>query len=196
MAKTEKIGLVASTLFESPNRKAERLMYALDHAPKGAVVEIGCVRTPSELATDGWSTIYFSERCAEEDRPFISFDIDEVSVDICNKALLGRGQMKRAEVMDGVEALKAYDRPIALLYLDGADDPVETLKQFKAANFASEAVLVVDDVQFIDWDKLLGKATDLVVELDKRNVPYDIYSTEPGYSMLVARMPKKKESTK
>ncbi len=197
--KTEPIGVVASTLFDSPNRKAERLMYALDHAPKGAVIEIGCARTPSELVTDGWSTIYLAERCKEEDRPFLSFDVDERAVAVCNKALLDRGLMMKAEVRDGVEGLKAYatrvaPQPLAMLYLDGADDPAETLKQFKAATFASEAVLAVDDVQMIDWDKLMGKATNLIPELDKLKIPYDVYTTEPGYSMLLARMPVMKES--
>ena len=57
------------------NRKAERLLLALECAPPGRVVEIGCIREEAESLSEGYSTFYLCRRCLELNLDFRSFAI-------------------------------------------------------------------------------------------------------------------------
>lgn len=170
------------------NRKAERLVESLAKAPAGAIVEIGCLRTVTEVASDGWSTFYLAQKAAEQGRAMFSFDLDPHSVRIANQVLEQAGSPVRVLEEDGVAAIKGMEKgSIAFLYLDGSDNPDETLEQFQAARtkLAAGAVICVDDVQMYGWELPHGKASKLIPFLDAQGTRYTIHPTHPGFSMLV-----------
>ena len=95
-----------------------------------------------------------------------------------------RGLLSRVTLIhqDAAVALARLP-PLALLYLDGSDDPAQALEQLHAASFVAGARLAVDDAQSYGGNAF-GKATAIMAELDYSG---DLIETEPGYSMFLAR---------
>ena len=162
------------------NAKTRTLIAALDGAPPGLIVEIGCVREPYELPSDGWSTMYLARAADEQGRVMRSFDSNAENVALCNRLLNDYSFPPCVEVEDGEEALASLRTPIAFLYLDAGDDPSETLRQYRAAegNLAPGAVVCVDDVA--------PKAPLLIAYFASIGQEYEIVPTEPGCEMLIA----------
>lgn len=165
---------------QNGNAKARALLAALDRAPHGLIVEIGCTREPTELPSDGWSTMYLARAANGKSRAMRSFDTDAKNVVLSNRLLSDYNLPPCVEVEDGVSALSSLGNPIAFLYLDAGDDPSETLQQFKAARFVPGAVVCVDDV--------VPKAALLIAYFASIGQEYEIVPTEPGYEMLIAVM--------
>lgn len=168
------------------NRKAELLLRLLEDAPPGPVVEIGCLRQPSEVPSDGHSTLYLAKACAERGRAFSSFDRDPLVVDVANRVLEEAGLPLMARVADGVEALGGINA-IAFLYLDSSDDPADTFRQLAAAELAPGAIVMIDDAQQTGG-QLMGKATLVVKHCGRRGLPFDLVPTEPGFAACVLRL--------
>ncbi len=182
-------GIAAATRAVIPtqtNRKATTLLGALAQAADGPVVEIGTIRTAEEVPTEGWSTLHLARACATAGRRFSSFDQNPDAVDLANGILRRRGLVPVAAVADGVAAIRSAG-PIAMLYLDSSDDPMQTLEQYRAATFVPGAIVVVGDVQEYNGNRL-GKATLLAEELGQAGVEYSIVDTVPGFRMLIARL--------
>jgi len=84
---------------------------------------------------------------------------------------------------DGKTALRKLG-PLSFLYLDSSDDPRDTLEQYLAAELTPGAVVVVDDAQPYLGNRH-GKATLLVEWIERKELPFAIHPTEPGFSSLV-----------
>ncbi len=170
------------------NLKARCLLSALDMAPPGLMVEVGCLRTQIEYTTDGWSTMYLARAAEDRGREFVSFDTNFDAVKLCNRLLSDAGLTPCVELRDGGEGLGGLNR-VAFLHLDGSDDPTEALQQLLGVSLASGAVLCVDDAHYRGDNLPYGKATLIVEHLKREAVSFEIRDTEPGYSTLVAVMP-------
>lgn len=167
------------------NRKAAALLAALASAPPGPVAEVGAVRQNGEVASDGYSTVYLAQSCAVQGRPFYSFDVDPGAVALANRGLTRHGLPPLVQQRDGAEALAELP-PLAFLYLDGSDDPEETLAQFQAAYLLPVAVIAVDDANPYEGH-CYGKADRLLPFLAGQGWRCELVATEPDYLMLIAR---------
>lgn len=163
------------------NHKVEALLDFLAGAPAGPVAEVGTLRSEFERASDGWTTVFL----AQAGRKVFSIDSSSHNLSIARGVLMRRGLLDMVTLIhqDGAVALAALP-PLALLYLDGSDDPVEALAQFHAAAFLPRARLAVDDAQSYGGNPF-GKATAIMAELDYSG---DLIETEPGYSMFLAHI--------
>lgn len=170
-------------------------MLSLEKAPKGLVVEIGCLREAHERPSDGFSTYYLCRRCLELKVPFKSFDLEPKVVELANEVLRAHDLPQAVELADGQAILPTLG-PICCLYLDSSDKPEDTLNQFIAAEFLPGSVVLVDDVQPYFGNRY-GKATSLIKHFHEAGLIYKIYPTEPGYKMLSATLltPKKSRET-
>jgi len=174
------------------NLKAQRLLLSLDMAPPGPVAEVGSARYPTEVDSDGFSTVYLARRCRDEGRLFYSFDKDWEVVKNANAVLQEHGLLPLAVCDDGAVGL-ARLAPLALLYLDGSDDPLEAEAQYRAATFAPGAVVVIDDANSYNGREY-GKADRLYPLLQECGASVTIHDTErpanqEPYRMLVAVLP-------
>ncbi len=177
-------------------QKARLLLRELETAPKGDIVEVGCARTANLRPSDGWSTIFLTQAAMDQERKFVSWDMDPDSVRICNHVLELKEMPQVAVLGDGVEALASYDGEIAFLHLDGSNDPKEALAQYEAAPLCAGAVVCVDDAQYMGAAAEQGKATLLVKMLTKKGWRLQLIATEPGFSTLVFRQKSAKKSAK
>lgn len=167
------------------NLKARRLLATFGQLPAGAtVVEIGCIRFQMELASDGFSTVYIAAWALARGWKFHSVDIDPLSI---RRATTAVGELPvTLHHADGREWLTAFPGPIDALYLDGSVNPDEALAQYRAANLAAAAVVVVDDVQQIDECER-GKGELLLDVLERDGFTVQTFDTEPRYQMAVAK---------
>jgi predicted O-methyltransferase YrrM len=178
------------------NLKANVLMFAAQQAPPGGTaVEIGCIRESIEVPQDGFSTVYLAIHCEEHNVPFYSVDIFYENIDKARSAL-DSNKLYKAELIccDGKDFLQQwniYDRGlISFLYLDSHRDPQYSLDQFLAARdkLAPDAIVAIDDAHVYDGFDY-GKATYLIDLFKKENIKYKILSTEPGFKMVIAKIP-------
>lgn len=171
------------------NAKAARLVASIAHLGEGDVmVEIGCVRAPNEIPSDGYSTVYLAQAAKVQGFTFHSVDIDPNAVQIARH--LTAGLPAQVHLGDGAEWLQEQAdlpqiRSIDALFIDGAASPEEALSQYDAALLDPEAVVIVDDIQAIDT-YVQGKGTELLTALERDGFEVQIYATEPGYLMAVA----------
>jgi len=128
------------------------------------IVEIGTIRGKDEAHSNGWSTLAFAAFCQyfETDKKskfrFFSIDISEQACSISRSVLESYGLLSYADVVcenAHTWILKAEDRQINLLYVDGWDyhlgnereSEVETLKFVKSAmpKLSYGALVLFDD---------------------------------------------------
>jgi predicted O-methyltransferase YrrM len=183
--------LNASGVMGPMNRKTKELesLFKQAHsvAPPGAgVVEIGCMRYPFESPTEGASTLYFARWCRAAGRPFTSVDTEKDNLDTARKMLEAVDLSATFIQAPGEEALAALKQPICLLYLDGSNEPAETLAQFQAAEekMAPGCVVAIDDVQQIGQHDL-GKGTAAIPYAQGKGWRVRLMATEPGYRMAI-----------
>lgn len=166
------------------NGKATALLDAFDGLGEGAtVVEVGCVRFPHEIPSDGWSTFYLAQAAQERGWKFHTIDIDGGAVNHARDATATFAAS--VHHADGADWLREFPGPIEGLYLDGAADPSEAVDQYRAARLAEHPVIVMDDVQPIG-EQQRGKADLLLDVLAEDGFQVRIIDTEPGYLMAVA----------
>lgn len=173
------------------NLKADRLLRSIAHLAEGDVmVEIGCVRAPTEIPSDGYSTVYLAEAALRQGFTFHSVDIDPNAVEIARR--LTADLPAEIHQGDGAEWLRSQANPITVgpflvdaLFIDGAASPAEAVTQYESALLSPEAVVVVDDIQAIDT-YVQGKGTELLSTLERDGFSVEIFDTEPGYLMAVA----------
>jgi predicted O-methyltransferase YrrM len=176
------------------NRKAEILLNALEQAPEGLIVEVGCIREEIEVPTDGYSTYHLAKAAKEKGRKFLSFDIEPKNVEIGNRVLKNAGlhsEESFVQQADGKIMLPTLG-PISFLYLDSHRLPIVSAAQYIVVELAPNAVIAIDDAHEFDEYKY-GKATILIDIFEKFNIKYEIFDTEPGFKMVIAYFPDGKE---
>lgn len=113
---------------------------------KPLIVEIGGIRDPRPIAAraDGHSTVHW----AKSGYDVICVDSSCEALSVTRK-LIGDAPNVSLHQADGIEFLKALDRKISLLYLDGPDPedggPEFALECFRAAKLSDEAIILIDD---------------------------------------------------
>lgn len=166
------------------NAKATTVLQAFDRLPAGAVVvEIGCVRFPSEISSDGYSTVHLARAATERRWVFHSVDIDPDAVEIAQAAT--EGLAVTVHCASGADWLGSCGLVIDGLYLDGAAEPEQAVAQYRVAELSGGAVIVIDDIQPIGLVER-GKGDLLLDVLEADGWTVAIMDTEPGYRMAVA----------
>jgi predicted O-methyltransferase YrrM len=185
--------LNASGVMGPMNRKTkelESLFRQVDAValPGAGVVEVGCMRYPFESPTEGASTLYFARWCGGANRPFISVDTEKEHLDTARKILEAVEVDATLIQARGEDVLAALKQAICLLYLDGSNEPAETLAQFRAAEdkMAPGCVVAIDDVQQIGGHAQ-GKGTAAIPYARSKGWNVRIMATEPGYRMAILR---------
>lgn len=113
----------------------------------GFLVEIGGMRDPGNVNGDGCASVAFATHATRRGETFVSVDVDEAAVRQTQRL----ADESRLDVLAvhgrGERILQCIHGPIHLLYLDGSNDPQETLGQFACAvaRFVKGSLLVVDD---------------------------------------------------
>ena len=162
------------------NFKASILLKWLAKAPPGPVVEIGCMRYPRETESEGFSTFYLAKQCAAEGRSFTSCDVSQKSVMNARQIMSDHGLLGDVRLIDGVTGVKSVQN-IAFLYLDSSDVATDTWEQFKAANLAPGAIVVIDDCHPYTPGRY-GKGTKVIEMIGEDNVTFESYQ---GYKMAI-----------
>lgn len=170
-------------VWRANNRKAQLLLDCLKRAPRGPVAEIGSVRCPEEVDTDGFSTIYLARACEADDRTFHSFDVDHAAVDNANTLLRAHDLREVASIGDGLCAMWAMP-PMAMLYLDSHALARYTTDQFCAAKILPGGIVVIDDAHEFNGQKH-GKATGVVPICEALGFDVEFVPTEFGYTAAV-----------
>ncbi len=158
----------------------------------GLIIEIGCIRQEQEVAEDGFSTFYLAQFAHDTGREFKSFDIEPENVRIANKVLKSHNLPESVFQADGKFVLPTLGA-ISFLFLDAHRIPAISFEQYKAAELAKDAIVVIDDAHTFDGNQY-GKATYCVQVFDKYNIKWDIFDTEPGFKMIVAKFPNGKRN--
>lgn len=167
-------------IWTANNAKAQFLLNWLRRAPPGPAAEIGCVRTPTEVASDGYSTVYLERACEATGREFRSFDASAEAVENANSILEAHKLRPIVQVSDGVAAL-SKQQPMALLYLDSAAEARHTTAQFRTAAILPGGYIVIDDCQPFDGQQH-GKATGVIpIAGSYGGILADLTTTHPGY---------------
>lgn len=87
-----------------------------------SIVETGCARLPDDWG-GGMSTWVLAHVAKQHGGYLWSVDITPKHVEFCNKLTEGFADVRTVTTQDSVEYLKAFDKPIDLLYLDSFDYP-------------------------------------------------------------------------
>lgn len=112
----------------------------------GFLIEVGGMRAPGNVHGDGCASVAWATHAVRYGETFVSVDTDPVAVE--HTARLVRSGLDVLAVRgDGADVLRGIHGPIHLLYLDGSNDPAETLAQFRvaASRVAVGGLVVVDD---------------------------------------------------
>ena len=113
------------------------------------ILEIGCARNlnTSSRQSDGWSTCFWADYICKNGGFLDIYDIDKKSTDNCRQLI--------SAWLDKPEFDHSYDIEINnkecpldieqynLVFLDGGDDPIETLKQYDF--FKGRGVILIND---------------------------------------------------
>src|SRR3990167_9813971 len=160
------------------NPKASFLIDALGQKKQPIMLEVGCIRVAEEVETDGWSTVYLGREADKREGYLFSCDVTEDAVAVATEVVKNL-HIRRVKVEQGNAAVLLANwkySKLDLLYLDGSDNPYDTLRQAKLAlpHLVSDAVVVIDDVQPIG-QHYLGKG--------EMAIPYLI---QEGWRCLIA----------
>ncbi len=172
------------------NGKAERFLAAAAQAPDAGIwVEVGCVRIPEELQSEGWSTVHLSVAAGGRGIPFYSVDKDANALMVAQESVQAHGDgHKTTFVLDtGREFLGRNEQAIGFLYLDGGGGPGETLAEFMEAErlLRGNAIVAIDDCQS-HGGFVHGKGTDLIPYLISGGWNVEWFDTGGEYKMVVA----------
>lgn len=120
------------------------------------ILEIGCARNldPKSRQSDGWSTCFWADYLMEFGGSLDVFDISQESLDNC-KILLEEWINWNLRIFFFNNWQESFDQKYDLVFLDGGDDPQQTLDQFKVFEEQGVEVILVDD--FHTKGKLLNK---------------------------------------
>jgi predicted O-methyltransferase YrrM len=130
------------------------LNYLCNLVKPKVIVEIGTQRHGKDSTEDGQSTVVFERFGAEVHSVDSSLKAIEKAMSACQ----GRVQFHHE---DGAKFLAKFVKPIDFLYLDGGDNPDETLAQFEAARLSEKGMVVIDDC--MDYNgNVYGKGTKVI----------------------------------
>lgn len=164
------------------NNKALHLIKLLQKAPPGLLVEVGGIREPKEIPTEGFSSYYFALECKKSGRPFISCEIESANVKMARVMLAAYGLHPEIVNADGKDFLSQCG-PVSFLYLDSSRFPAHTWEQYLAASIVPGGVVSIDDAHEIDGHEY-GKAQYVVEHLKKSKIPFNVNITENRYRMI------------
>lgn len=129
------------------------------------IVETGCIRKKDDYEA-GMSTLIFAEYMARYGGTFTTIDINPAAIELCKEIIRPVNDKVAFIADDSVKALKAWDGPIDLLYLDSMDcDPKNdeitqkaqdhNLLELKTAwpNLARNSIILIDDNYFQNGGK-------------------------------------------
>jgi predicted O-methyltransferase YrrM len=148
--------------------KRHALLDVLARSPgEGVLVEVGCIRSVED-AHDGASTLVLAQWARDHRQLVHSIDVDSRNISLARSLLTARGLESYVcqWTSTGQQVLAHLDSPIAFLYLDGSDNPVDTLEQVQAAyhKLLPGARVIIDDCQAYRGNKL-GKGTHAIPRL-------------------------------
>ncbi len=113
------------------------------------IIETGTTR--GELGggpeSDGWATPLFGWYASINGGKVWTVDIEEAAINQCKEITKDFSSHIEYFVGDSSEILAKADRPIDLLYLDSANDPVIALNELKACekNISDQTIIYIDD---------------------------------------------------
>jgi hypothetical protein len=169
------------------NNKAATLYKLTESLGAGSVVvEIGCLRSGEEVASDGWGTLYLASRAKHRAWQFHSIDKNLQAIQTAATVLLNY-ELPEASLhhADATEWLLGFDGLIDCLYMDGPDDPAINLDQLIAAYHKLRDLVVIDDTQEYG-DNRWGKGSLTLPYLGGKGWTAVHYLTEPGFRMSCA----------
>jgi predicted O-methyltransferase YrrM len=151
--------------------KRRILLDVLARSPtEGVLVEVGCLRS-EEDAHDGASTLVLGQWARDHSQLVHSIDVDSRNISLARSVLNARGLASyvRQWTGTGQQVLAQLDGPIAFLYLDGSDNPDDTLEQVQAAyhQLLTGARVIIDDCHAYRGNKQ-GKGTHAIPHLEDR----------------------------
>ena len=114
-----------------------------DHQPLN-IGEIGCARSESGRAADGWSTFFWADYVYKNGGSLKVCDIEKEAIDFVNDTIPEKYKVE-SFYMSGTDFLKEK-QPFDFIYLDGSNDREQTEKQFYLIEETTRAILVDD------WD--------------------------------------------
>jgi len=108
-----------------------------------SILEVGCLRDTNSRAGDGWSTVFWADYVQNYGGQLVITNIFESDIEVCKGLINSLFPINQFDYQtkDGGELIDdSYD----FIYLDGGDDPKETLNQFNKCNLEKSYVLVDD----------------------------------------------------
>jgi predicted O-methyltransferase YrrM len=107
------------------------------------ILEIGCLRDLNSRAGDGWSTLHWANYVEKNGGRLVFCDINAESVDLCLDLI--RNNFSEIEhVGKAIDGIGWISDHFNFIYLDGSDNPTETLNQFEKCKTDSQIVLIDD----------------------------------------------------
>lgn len=107
------------------------------------ILEIGCLRNLNSRAGDGWSSIFWAMYVTKFGGSFSTSNTSSDDISVC-KGVIDAIFPKNTFSFSTTDGKKLINNEYDLIYLDGGDDPQETLDQFNMCDLNKTYVLIDD----------------------------------------------------
>lgn len=117
---------------QNPCARDQVFLYVLDtfKDAKLNILEIGSLRDLKSRAGDGWSSVYWADYVDRNGGDFVTSNINSDDLNNCINLISELFPYNEVVYIEG-DGSKTIGDDFDLIYLDGGDDPKETLEQFK-----------------------------------------------------------------
>lgn len=114
------------------------------------ILEIGCARNLNLVSrkSDGWSTCFWADYISKNQGHLTTCDISENSINNCKELIshwLGEKTKNDGDIWLFDQAYHGDYEVYNLVFLDGGDNPQETLDQYNGCVKAGVEVILIDD---------------------------------------------------
>jgi len=109
------------------------------------ILEIGCARNldVGSRQSDGWSTCFWADYISQNKGTLSIYDISDESTSNCRKII--NHWWKNINCKIFTTAYGGDYKNFDLIFLDGGDDPRETLNQFEKTEDSGAEIILIDD---------------------------------------------------